>query len=83
MLKKFNMDKAYPLSTPMVVRTLDVQEDSFRPPDEVEIILGPETPYLNAIGTLMYLANNTRLDIAFVVNLLARYSSTPMRRHWK
>ena len=83
MLKRFNMDKAYPLSTAMVVRTLDVQKDPFRPPDEGETILGPETPYLSAIGTLMYLANNTRPDIAFAVNLLARYSSTPTRRHWK
>ena len=30
----------------------------------------------------MYLANNTRPDISFAVNLLARYSSSPTRRHW-
>ena len=30
----------------------------------------------------MYLANTTRPDIPFVVNLLARYSSAPTRRHW-
>ncbi|XP_059315934.1 secreted RxLR effector protein 161-like [Lycium ferocissimum] len=30
----------------------------------------------------MYLANATRPDIAFSVNLLARYSSSPTRRHW-
>ena len=30
----------------------------------------------------MYLANCTRPDIAFAVNLLARYSATPTRRHW-
>ena len=30
----------------------------------------------------MYLANCTRPDIAFSVNLLARYSSTPTLRHW-
>ena len=30
----------------------------------------------------MYLANTTRPDIAFAVNLLARYSSAPTRRHW-
>ena len=30
----------------------------------------------------MYLANYTRLDIAFAVNLLARYSFAPTRRHW-
>jgi hypothetical protein len=31
---------------------------------------------------LMYLANNTRPDIAFAVNLLARHSTSPTRRHW-
>ena len=30
----------------------------------------------------MYLANCTHLDIVFFVNLLARYSSAPTRRHW-
>ncbi|XP_049391702.1 secreted RxLR effector protein 161-like [Solanum stenotomum] len=36
----------------------------------------------SAIGALMYLTNATRPDIAFSVNLLARYSSSPTRRHW-
>ncbi|XP_070056861.1 secreted RxLR effector protein 161-like [Nicotiana tomentosiformis] len=30
----------------------------------------------------MYLANATRPDIAFSVDLLARYSSSPIRRYW-
>ena len=30
----------------------------------------------------MYLANYTRPDIAFSVNLLARYGSAPTQRHW-
>ena len=30
----------------------------------------------------MYLAGHTRPDISFAVNLLARYSSSPTRRHW-
>ena len=30
----------------------------------------------------MYLANSTRPDIAFVVNLLARHSVEPTKRHW-
>lgn len=30
----------------------------------------------------MYLANYTRPDISFDVNLLARYNSSPTRRHW-
>jgi hypothetical protein len=30
----------------------------------------------------MYLTNCTRPNIVFAVNLLARYSATPTRRHW-
>jgi hypothetical protein len=37
--------------------------------------LSSEKTYHSAIRALMYLANYTRPDIAFVVNLLARLSS--------
>ncbi|XP_040951154.1 secreted RxLR effector protein 161-like [Gossypium hirsutum] len=47
-----------------------------------EDFLGPEIPYLNAIGALMYLASHTRPDISFAVNLLARFGYCPTRRHW-
>ncbi|XP_051124753.1 secreted RxLR effector protein 161-like [Andrographis paniculata] len=77
------MDKAHSLSTLMVVRTLDPIKDPFRPKVENEEALGPEVPYLSAIGALMYLANSTRPDIAFAVNLLARFSAMPTQRHWK
>ncbi|XP_070050951.1 secreted RxLR effector protein 161-like [Nicotiana tomentosiformis] len=76
------MDKAHLLSTPMIVQSLKVNKDPFRPSKEDEELLGPETPYLSAIGALMYLANAIKPDIAFSVNLLARYSSSPTRRHW-
>ena len=66
----------------MVVRSLNKKKDVFQPREENEEILGPKVPYLTAIGALMYLANNTRPNIAFSVNLLARHSSTPTRRHW-
>ena len=72
------MDKSYPSKTPMVVRSLDMEKDPFRPRDDDEEILGPEFPYLSAIGALMYLANCTRLDIAFAVNLLARHSAVTL-----
>ena len=81
-LKHFHVDKAHPLSTQMVVRSLDVKKDHFHPQEVGEETLGPEVPYLSAIGALMYLANCTRLDIGFSVNLLARYSFAPTLRHW-
>ena len=55
------MDKAHPLSTPMIVRSLDVKKDPFRPREDNEEILGPEVPYLSAIGALMYLANCSQI----------------------
>lgn len=59
-----------------------MNKDPFRPRDENEEILGPEFPYLSVVGALMYLANCTRPDIAFAVNLLARHSAAPTIRHW-
>ena len=76
-LKQFNMDKAYPLSSPMIVKSLDAEKNPFRPKEENEALLSPEIPYLSAIGALLYLAQCTRPDIAFSVNLLSRFSFAP------
>ena len=67
-LKHFYMDKTHPLSNPMVVRSLNVEKDSFHPKEDSKAILGPEVPYLSVISALMYLANCTRPDISFLVN---------------
>ncbi|XP_062020886.1 secreted RxLR effector protein 161-like [Rosa rugosa] len=67
----------------MVVRSLDTMKDPFHPRQDDEIILGPEVPYLSAIGALLFLAQCTRPDIGFAVSVLARYSSAPTSRHWK
>ena len=81
-LKRFYMDESHPLSSPMVVWSLEVTKDPFRPKEENEELFGLEVPYLSATGALMYLANYTQPNIAFSVNLLTRYSSTPTKRHW-
>ena len=80
-MKRFHMDKSHPLSSPMVVRSLEVAKDPFWPKEENEKLFCPKVPYLSAIGALMYLANYTRPDIVCLVNLLARYSSTLTKRH--
>ena len=59
-LKRFNMDKTNPLNNPMVVRSLRVDNDPFRPREDDEKVLGPEVSYLSAIGALMYLPNCIR-----------------------
>ena len=81
-LKRFYMEKSHSLCTPMIVKSLDVDKDPFRLQEKDEELLGPEVLYLMAVGTLVYLANYTRPNISFVVNLLARYNSSPTKRHW-
>ncbi|GKF32193.1 hypothetical protein Tco_0101991, partial [Tanacetum coccineum] len=49
LLKRFYMDKSHSLNTPMVVRTLDVKKDPFRPRDVDEEILGPEVSYYSRL----------------------------------
>ena len=78
-LRRFNEDKVEPLSTPMIVRSL---EGPYHPADDDEEILEPEVPYLNTISALLYLTKCARLDISFTVNLIARYSYAPTRSRW-
>ena len=40
-LEIFYMDKSHPLSTPMVVWSLEVDKDPFRPKEDIKDILGP------------------------------------------
>jgi hypothetical protein len=75
------MDKAYSARIPMVVHALEKDTDPFRPKEEGEEVLEQEYSYLSVIGALMYLANNTKPDIAFAVNCLVRYSAVSTMRH--
>jgi len=45
-----------PLSTLVVIRTLDVARDPFRSKEDEEEVLETEVSYLSAISTLLYLA---------------------------
>ena len=48
--KQFCMDKSFPLSTPIMVRSLDIKKDPFRPKEYNKELLGPEVLYLSVIG---------------------------------
>ena len=65
----------------MIVRSFKMKEDPFHPKENKEELLGLSVLYFNAISALMYFANYTRLDIAFSISLLVRYSYALTRRH--
>jgi len=39
-------------------------------------------PYRQIVGQLMYLANCTRLDIAYALNMCAKFCANPGKTHW-
>lgn len=74
-LSKYKMKESKPVSTP-IERNHNLFER-----DELEEKF--ECPYREAIGSLLYLAKNTRPDILYAVILLARFTANPRRRHWE
>ncbi len=40
-------------------------------------------PYLQAVGTIIYIATCTRPDIAYAVGVVARHNAKPADRHWE
>ncbi|GKE33796.1 hypothetical protein Tco_1453118 [Tanacetum coccineum] len=73
-LKKFNHKDCSPVSTPMdPVEKL--KPNTGKPVDQLE--------YSRAIGYLMYAMTSTRLDIAYAVSRLSRFTSNHSRQHWK
>ena len=74
-LKRFRMESTRTVSTPMDKSTL-VQLDA--PGEQV----GPNVPYRQAIGSLIYLVSCTRPDLAFTVRRLSQYLEKPKQQHW-
>ena len=56
-LKHFHMGKLHPLSSSMIVRSLEMKNDPFYFKEDNEEVLGSEIPYLCVIGAFIYLAN--------------------------
>ena len=53
------MDKSHPLSSLMIVHSLEVKNDLFYPKEDNKELLGPKIPYYSVIGAPMNLVNYT------------------------
>lgn len=88
MLERFNMKDCKPQNTPMVTRRATEHnkkrklEQTNHNELQTENLTPCKAPYREAIGSLMYLANATRPDIAFAVNYLARKQLEPTESDW-
>jgi len=80
-LARFNMNNCNPLAIPADPGCKLSPEMS--PQNEEEKTEMSNTPFLQAIGSLMHLSNLTRPDISYAVGQVSRYSQNPGKQHWK
>jgi hypothetical protein len=80
-LEEFDIADCKPVGTPMLSGTKLTSENSPKTPDERREM--ENIPYINAVGSLMYLATMTHPDIAYTVGVLARFNSNPGMVDWK
>ena len=74
-IAEFGMELLGNASTPLEVGLkLDTEESA---------LLGEGNQYRQAVGSLIYLSNCTRPDLAFTVGVLSRYLCSPREIHWK
>ena len=79
-LKRFNMENAKPLSTPLPTYVKLSTCDC--PTSDKDKEFMSKVPYQSAVGSLMYAMVATRPDIAFAVGAVSRFMSNPGKKHW-
>ena len=75
MLERFQMDQCKPSRTPA---DLNLKLQTAQNGDE-EV---DQRIYRSLVGSLLYLAKQTRPDITFTVNILSRHMNAPTNQHW-
>jgi Reverse transcriptase (RNA-dependent DNA polymerase) len=77
LLERLGMDKSNPVALPIPARTV------LKSTDDDDLLQGDDiTVYRQIVGSTIYLANNTRPDIAYTVGQLARFMSKPAKIHY-
>ena len=80
-LSRFTLSKAKAYGMPMTPGALYSKKDSPSTPDEVMRM--KNTPYREAIGSLMYAAVATHPDIAYAVSTLSQFLNNPGILNWE
>lgn len=77
LLIRFKMEESKTTSTPCDISQKLTEEDEVATPEEMR-----NKPYRELVGSLIYLANATRPDIAYVASVLSRFYSNSQKKHW-
>lgn len=79
-LAKFNMSDCKPVATPF--DSNQKLSSDMSPKTEIEVQEMAKVPYQEAVGSILYLTQGTRPDIAYAVNTVCKYSRNPGKAHW-
>jgi Reverse transcriptase (RNA-dependent DNA polymerase) len=80
LLNKFGLENANPVTTPL---DPNVNLDDNESEEDLNTQDNQAShSYATLIGSLMYLALGTRLDIAYAINRLAQFTQEPKLKHW-
>jgi transposase InsO family protein len=74
-LERFEMINCKPVRSPLDPNIKLKKEENAEP-------LSTSTPYMEAVGSLIYAMVATRPDIGYATGLVSRYMSNPKRTHW-
>lgn len=80
-VEKFNMVNCNPLAAP-ADPSCRLSPD-MSPQNDEEMADMKNTPYREAVGSLMHVMVMTRPDIAYAVGQVAQYSQKPGQQHWR
>ncbi|KAJ0939366.1 putative RNA-directed DNA polymerase [Helianthus annuus] len=80
-LRRFNMDKAKSVSSPLTPNFKLTDKDC--PSSKEEIKDMDKVPYASAVGSLMYAMVCIRPDIAHAIGVDSRFLSNPGKKHWE
>ena len=79
-IKKYGMEDCKPTSTPY--DPSNKLSRDMMPQNEEEAKEMKNVPYREAVGSLLYVSQGTRPDIAYAVSSVSRYMQNPGRIHW-
>lgn len=81
MLDRFRMSDCHPVKTPMELNSVKVLKsiDNNNCKEEIDM---ENVPFLEAIGSLLYISQISRPDIAYTINVLSSYCKNPKKQHW-
>ena len=78
--KHLHLQDAHPVATPLDPNI--ILSKSLCPYTDEAKALMSHTPYLTAVGSIMYAAMGTRPNVAFAIQHLSQYASNPGQAHW-